>query len=107
VPAGREPPIVETRGTALGRFRPGDTVRVLEDVRGGNPRTPRYLRGWMGIIVRCHGRIPNPLDHRGIYPPLFSVRFRLHHLRSEVVADLHEEWLAPVGVTEAPQQIDP
>jgi hypothetical protein len=37
-----------------GRFREGDRVRVLPEVRDGNPRTPDYLRGRTGTVVRLH-----------------------------------------------------
>jgi hypothetical protein len=74
-------------------------VRVLDTVRGGNPRTPRYLRGWIGTVVRSHGIVDNPLDHHDPYPPLYSVVFRLpaggRGHRDEVLADLHDEWLTP------------
>jgi hypothetical protein len=76
-----------------GRFREGDRVRVLEEVRGGNPRTPRYLRGRTGTVVRRHGVVENPLDHHHPYPPLYSLVFELPG-GDEVLADLHEEWLA-------------
>ncbi len=79
----------------LGRFREGDRVRVLTDVPGGNPRTPRYLRGRTGTVVLRHGIVDNPLDHHEPYPPLYSVVFGLPGGDDEVLADLHEEWLAP------------
>ncbi len=78
------------------RFRVGDRVRVLDAVPDGNPRTPRYLHGRTGTVVRCHGVVENPLDHQRVYPPLYSIVFRMpgrpapHH---EVLADIHEEWL--------------
>jgi nitrile hydratase subunit beta len=78
----------------LGRFREGDPVRVLEDVPDGNPRTPHYLRGHTGTVVRRHGVVVNPLDHREPYPPLYSVVFQLAD-GDEVLADLHDEWLTP------------
>jgi hypothetical protein len=81
-----------------GRFREGDRVLVLDEVRDGNPRTPRYLRGWTGVVVRGHGIVDNPLDHHEPYPPLYSVLFTIPGAVGEqVLADLHEEWLAPAG----------
>jgi hypothetical protein len=74
------------------RFRVGDRVLVLADVPGGNPRTPGYLRGRTGTVVRTHGVVENPLDHRDPYPPLYTVVFTLPD-GDEIVADLHEEWL--------------
>ena len=84
-----EPPVSE-----LGRFHEGDRVRVLTEVPGGNPRTPRYLRGRTGTVVLRHGIVDNPLDHTHPYPPLYSVLFPLPGQEpDEVLADLHEEWL--------------
>ena len=77
-----------------GRFREGDRVRVLSEVPGGNPRTPRYLRGRTGTVVLRHGVVDNPLDHHDPYPPLYSVVFALPGGHDEVLADLHEEWLS-------------
>jgi Nitrile hydratase beta subunit len=91
--------------TELGKFRVGDRVRVRRSAPGGNPRTPRYLRGWAGTVVRCHGVVDNPLDHHRAYPPLYSVVFPLPEGGSgdEVLADLHEEWLeaAPSAAAES------
>ena len=80
------------------RFEVGNLVRVLEEVPGGNPRTPRYLRGRTGTVVACHGMVENPLDHRDVYPPLYSVVFTTPDggPYDEVVADIHDDWL--VGV---------
>ncbi|HSK22276.1 MAG TPA: SH3-like domain-containing protein [Egicoccus sp.] len=81
-----------------GSMRTGQRVRVLEHVADGNPRTPRYLRGWTGTVVRCHGIVDNPLDHHEPYPPLYSVLFDFDDGRQrhdQVLADLHEEWLEP------------
>jgi hypothetical protein len=82
------------------RYSVGERVRVRDDRPGGNPRTPRHVRGKVGTIVAFHGQIPNPLDHRGLYPPLYTVRFGLQELtgrpsRDSVTADLHEDWLEP------------
>ena len=87
-------------GTTSGahRFQVGNLVRVLETVADGNPRTPRYLRGRTGTVVRCHGMVENPLDHQDVYPPLYSVVFTLPDggPSDEVLADIHDDWL--VGV---------
>ena len=68
----------------------------------GNPRTPAYIRGKGGIVTILHGSIDNPLDHRGIYPPLCSVLFPVREVfcgasRDTLSVDLHEDWLAPAG----------
>ena len=75
-------------------------MRVRDERPGGNPRTPRYVRGKAGPMGALHGQIPNPLDHRELYPPLCTVRFELQELtgrpsRDRVTADLHEDWLEP------------
>jgi hypothetical protein len=77
------------------RFGVGDRVRVLAAVPGGNPRTPAYLRGRTGTVVRRHGVVDNPLDHHQPYPPLYTVTFALPAGSDEIVADLHDEWLEP------------
>lgn len=82
------------------RFRSGEVVRVRHEVAGGNPRTPRYVRGLEGVVTAVHGSISNPLDHRGLYPPLYTIRFRVSQVfagRGEGVlhVDIHEDWLEP------------
>ncbi|MGH9088544.1 MAG: SH3-like domain-containing protein [Acidimicrobiales bacterium] len=75
-------------------YRRTDRVTVQADVAGGNPRTPKYLRGRTGQVLQAHGEVVNPLDHREVYPPLYTVLFELDG-GDEVAADLHEEWLRP------------
>lgn len=82
------------------RFKVGDRVRVRQESAGGNPRTPAYVRGKVGTVVALHGQIENPLDHRGVYPPLYTLEFEVRDLfggsgRDRVTADIHEEWLEP------------
>jgi hypothetical protein len=82
------------------RFATGDRVRVLMEQPGGNPRTPHYLRGHVGVVTERHGVIVNPLDHHFPYPPLYSVAFLVEDLDGPagadlVIADLHDEWLEP------------
>ena len=82
------------------RFTAGDRVRVLLDNPAGNPRTPSYVRGKLGQVVAMHGQIPNPLDHRGVYPPLCTVAFPIRGLfggasPDRLYLDLHEDWLEP------------
>jgi anaerobic selenocysteine-containing dehydrogenase len=81
------------------RFHVGDRVRVITDNPAGNPRTPAYVRGKRGVITILHGCIVNPLDHRGVYPPLCSVLFRVGDVfgggsRDTLSVDVHEDWLA-------------
>jgi len=80
------------------RFRIGDRVLVKSDVPGGNPRTPRYVRGKRGHVARIHGVMDNPLDHRGRYPPLYTVTFAVSEVfggtaDGTLYVDVHEDWL--------------
>jgi nitrile hydratase subunit beta len=93
-------------GEATHRFHVGDRVWVKSANPAGNPRTPAYVRGKRGIITALHGSIANPLDHRGVYPPLCSVLFPVHELfggasQDTLSVDLHEDWLAPAGTARA------
>jgi hypothetical protein len=94
------------------RFHVGDRVQVERANPAGNPRTPAYIRGKRGVVTALHGSIVNPLDHRGVYPPLCSVLFQVREVFGRVSqdagqdagqdtsndtlsVDLHEDWLAP------------
>ena len=87
-------------GEVAYRFGLGERVRVKLDNPSGNPRTPAYARGHSGVIVARHGVIDNPLDHRGRYPPLYSVLFTVRDVFGTATGDtlsvdIHEEWLEP------------
>jgi len=80
------------------KFKAGDTVRVRPEHPGGNPRTPEYVRGKTGVVVTVHGVIDNPVDHRGCYPPLYTVMFDVKDVfgrpsDEKLCVDIHEEWL--------------
>ena len=82
-----------------GKFKVGDPVIVAAQNPAGNPRTPKYIRGKRGIIGAVHGVLENPRDHRGLYQPLYTVRFDLSevspcHDQDSVWVDVHEEWLS-------------
>ena len=79
-------------------FNVGDRVRVKAANPAGNPRTPTYIRGKAGVVSMLHGVIYNPQDHRGAYPPLYSVVFAVGDVFDGTTADrlsvdLHEDWL--------------
>ena len=94
---------------------PGAKVRV----RTGDPlthcRTPRYLRGRQGTVVRALGRFANPEElayHRPGLPALvlYQVAFEAREVWGErltepsyrIHADLFEHWLEPLpGEAEA------
>jgi hypothetical protein len=90
------------------RFRPGDRVEVLDLPRPGHVRTPGYVRGRVGEVLRAHGSFPNPEElayGRDGLPArwLYLVAFRSCDLwpddpiptRDELLADVYEHWLAP------------
>lgn len=80
------------------KFKIGDAVVIAAENSTGNPRTPRYIRGKRGVIGAVHGLLENPTDHRGIYNPLYTVRFDLSEVSAcsdpdSIWVDVHEEWL--------------
>lgn len=79
------------------RFAVGDRVRVLSENPAGNPRTPRYARGRIGLVEELHGVILNPLDHHETYPPLCTLVFGVvdSDAGDLIALDVHEEWLEP------------
>lgn len=87
-------------GAAAG-LRIGDRVRVKLTNPAGNPRTPPYIRGKVGVVTGLHGRIDNPLDHRDIYPPLYTVEFEVREVfgtggSDRLAVDIHDDWLEPL-----------
>lgn len=86
---------------------PGAAVRVRDDwpeTRGPcHLRTPHYLRGREGTIVRALGRFPNPEDLAFARPAalraLYHVAFSQPPLWNEgrpgdeVVVEIYEHWL--------------
>ena len=84
------------------KFKVGDAVVVASENPSGNPRTPTYIRGKRGIIGSVHGILENVRDHRGIHPPLYTVRFDLSevspcHDPDSIWVDVHEDWLTKVS----------
>jgi len=96
------------------RLSPGQKVRVKLDwpeTRGPcHIRTPHYLRGELGTVVRHLGDYPNPEDLAFARPaedrPLYHVAFNLsgvwHEGRDdapghdELLVELYEHWLEPL-----------
>jgi nitrile hydratase len=88
-------------------FQPGDIVRVKdqwpEQAGPVHIRTPWYLRGNTGQVVRAFGAFPNPEDLAFARPaekrPLYHVRFRRNAIWPEVASDdelqveIYEHWL--------------
>ena len=88
------------------RFAPGDRVRVLRNGRPGHVRTPAYVQGSTGEVVRHQGDFSNPEEraygHDGLPArPVYLVRFRLEELwpgaqqaaADELYLDIYEHWL--------------
>lgn len=88
---------------------PGTRVRVRDDwpeTRGpAHVRTPHYLRGETGIVLRHLGDFPSPEDLAFARPapvlPLYHVAFELPGIwpeprrGDEVVAEIFAHWLEP------------
>ena len=88
-------------------LRPGTRVRVRDDwpeARGPcHIRTPHYLRGQPGVVVRPLGAFPNPEEVAFARPApvtaLYHVRFDQPGLWAEgaagdaVVAEIYAHWL--------------
>jgi nitrile hydratase len=88
-------------------FANGDTVRVRDDwpeTRGPvHIRTPYYVRGMQGTVVRHLGDFPNPEDLAFGRPadrrPLYHVRFQKGAIwperkpDDELLVEIFEHWL--------------
>lgn len=90
-------------------FNPGTSVRVKDDwpeTRGPvHIRTPHYIRGLQGTVVRVLGAFHNPEDLAFARPaatrPLYHVRFAQPAIwqegsaGDEVLVEIYEHWLEP------------
>jgi hypothetical protein len=91
-------------------FEPGTAVRVRNDwpeTRGpAHIRTPHYLRGMPGRVVRQIGAYPNPEDlafarpaaTRALYHVVFDqpAVWQEGQRGDELLVELYEHWLEPV-----------
>lgn len=115
-PAARPDPRLrpETLGAARGakrtlarapRYKPGDRVQATSQSVPGHTRLPAYIRGRVGVVVRCQGAwvFPDTRAHGGGEQPqhVYSVRFAGEELwgaaaesGSSVCIDLFEPYLA-------------
>ncbi len=92
------------------RLEPGTTVRVRNDwpERHGpvHIRTPHYLRGRSGQVVRHLGDFPNPEDLAFARPasarPLYHVVFDPHEIwpdaraSDRLLVEIYHHWLEPL-----------
>jgi nitrile hydratase subunit beta len=93
----------------MGMFAPGAHVRVKNDwpeTRGPvHIRTPHYLRGMHGTVLRQLGAFPNPEDLAFARPaatlPLYHVAFdqpavwQEGHPGDQLLVEIYEHWLEP------------
>lgn len=89
----------------MSRFCEGDAVRVRDDYPLGHIRTPVYIRGRQGTVVRDLGEFGNPETLAYCLPTekreLYKVRFRQKDVWDSyrgppddtVDLDLYEHWL--------------
>ncbi len=88
----------------------GTTVRVRDawpELDGPtHVRTPHYLRGRTGIVLRCLGAFPNPEDIAFERPapvlPLYHVRFSFQEVWGEpapdsLLVEIYGPWLEPAA----------
>ncbi len=92
-----------------GRFKPGDRVVVRTDNPPGHVRTPTYLRGKRGVILRDFGLWPNPEQLAYGKPGWprrtnYWVQFAMTDVwggasspgtADTVVAEIYDQWLEP------------
>ena len=96
----------------------GETVRVSAGLPPGHVRTPLFLRGRTGVVIRHFGGFPNPerlayglsgLPKLHLYQVLFrmdeawadevgkeSVEDGTYAPSDTVAADIYETWLEPL-----------
>ena len=90
-------------------FAPGTPVRVRDDwPEAHGPvhiRTPHYLRGRQGVVMRHLGDFPNPEDLAFVRPaarlPLYHVAFTPDGIWPDgggvdLLVEVFEPWLLPI-----------
>jgi nitrile hydratase len=89
-------------------FAAGERVRVREDYPPGHIRTPVYVRGREGVVMRKFGDFPNPevlaIGRDAPKRALYEVRFRMADLWPDYKGaesdtldiDIYEHWLMKV-----------
>ena len=88
------------------KYKPGDKIRVGTGNPAGHCRTPAYVRGKKGTVVKLYGAFLNPesLGHGGSglpKQPMYQVEFEQGEVwdqyngpvRDKVVVDLFQHWL--------------
>ncbi len=90
------------------RYAVGDRVAVTDRIHSGHMRTPTYVRGKTGEVIRVVGPMLNPeqlaYGYSGVPGKmLYRVRFRQSDLWTRYAGgaddtlelELYEHWLAP------------
>lgn len=94
----------------MAALTPGTRVRVRDDwpeTRGpAHVRTPHYVRGMTGAVIRRLGEFPNPEDLAFARPapllPLYHVAFAQPSVweegqaGDELLVEIYEPWLEPI-----------
>ena len=94
----------------MSRFVTGDRVRVTRAFPPGHVRTPTFVRGLVGTVVRHFGAFANPSElaygmsgHPRL--DLYQVAFDMDEVWADggayatgdsVTADIYDNWLEPV-----------
>jgi nitrile hydratase subunit beta len=92
------------------RLQAGERVRVSSRASTGHYRTPFYLRGKRGVVLRELGEFANPealAYHRPGLPrlALYQVEFEFEEVwaeprersRAVIIADIYRHWLEKDG----------
>lgn len=93
------------------RYKPGDRVIVRNDYPPGHIRTPAYLRGKRGVVLRHFGAWKNPellaYGKPGLPKQInYWVQFTMDEVwggkgnyapNDTVVAEIYEHWLEPLA----------
>jgi nitrile hydratase subunit beta len=93
-----------------GPYAIGERVRISKGLPPGHVRTPLFLRGRTGEIIRHFGDFPNPerlayglsgLPRLHLYQVLFTMDETwdgdgAHAPGDTVAADIYETWLEPL-----------
>ena len=87
------------------RYQAGDLVRAVNRHPAAHTRSPRYVRGRCGVIIRHCGAEPLPelaAENRCVPQHVYCVRFEAAELwgtsaRDAIYLDLWEEYLEPVS----------
>lgn len=91
------------------RFHNGDRVVVRTDTPAGHVRTPTYLKGKRGVVLRDFGAWPNPEQLAYGKPGWprkinYWVQFTMDEIwggdgayaaGDTIVAEIYEQWLEP------------